>query len=164
MKKLTAIAALPLLAAPAFAQVTGDAAAGESVFSQCQSCHVVENEAGEIVAGRNSRTGPNLYGVALRQAGSLDTYDRYSDSMVEAGEQGMVWDEANFVPYVQDPTGHLREVLDSRRARGAMSYRLRDEQEAYDVYAYLVSIGPELTEEQQGFLMDASEMPAGGDS
>lgn len=164
MQKFTAIAALSMMAAPAFAQVTGDAAAGEAVFSQCQSCHVVVNDAGETLAGRNSQTGPNLYGVALRQAGSLETYDRYSDSMVEAGEAGMVWDEANFVPYVQDPTGHLREVLDSRRARGSMSYRLRDEQDAYDVYAYLVSLGPELTEEEQGFLMDASEMPMDGDS
>ncbi|MGR3541853.1 MAG: c-type cytochrome [Hasllibacter sp.] len=162
MQKITALAALALTAAPAFAEahLTGDAEAGESVFSQCQSCHVVQNDEGEVLAGRNAQTGPNLYGVALRQAGSLESYDRYSDSMVEAGEQGMVWDEANFVPYVQDPTGHLREVLDSRRVRGAMSYRLRSEEDAYDVYAYLVSLGPELSEEEQGMLMDAS----GGDS
>ena len=159
MQKITALAALALTAAPAFADahLTGDAAAGEGVFSQCQSCHVVVNDEGETLAGRNSQTGPNLYGVALRQAGTHPEYDRYSDSMVEAGEAGMVWDEANFVPYVQDPTGHLREVLDDRRARGSMSYRLRSEEDAYNVYAYLVSLGPELSEEEQGMLMGGSE-------
>lgn len=143
-----------LFAAPVTAvaqvQLVGDPAAGEQAFNQCASCHVVANEAGDLLAGRGAQTGPNLYGVALRQAGSLDF--RYSDSMVLAGEQGLVWDEANFVPYVQDPTGHLRAVLDDERARGKMTYKLRDEQQAYDIYAYLVQLGPELTEEQQGQL------------
>ena len=150
MKLTATLAAATLLAAPAFAQATGDPAAGEEAFSQCVTCHVVEHE-GEVLAGRNAKTGPNLYGVALRQYGVVEDF-RYSDSMVEAGEAGNVWTEANFVPYVQDPTGHLREVLDDRRARGKMTYKLRDEQEAFDIYAYLVSIGPELTEEEQGQL------------
>ena len=150
MKYTATLAAATLLAAPAVAQTSGDSAAGEEAFGQCITCHVVENE-GEVLAGRNAKTGPNLYGVALRQYGVVEGF-RYSDSMVEAGDAGNVWTEANFVPYVQDPTGHLREVLDDRRARGKMTYKLRDEQEAVDIYAYLVSIGPELSEEEQGQL------------
>jgi cytochrome c len=143
-KPLTVAAAL--LAAPLAVQaqdVTGDAAAGEEAFSQCVSCHVVESPDGETLAGRGAQTGPNLYGVAMRQAGIIEGF-RYSDSMVEAGEAGMVWDEANFAPYLQDPTGHLREVLDDRRARGKMTYRLRGgDEEALNIYAYLAQFGAE---------------------
>ena len=123
-----------------------DPAAGEEAFAQCATCHVVQDEAGETLAGRGARTGPNLYGVAMRQAGAVEGF-RYSDSMIEAGEQGLVWDEANFVPYLMDPTGHLREVLDDPRARGKMTYKLRDEQEAHDLYAYLAQFGPEPSED-----------------
>jgi cytochrome c len=150
MKFTTTIAAATLLAGPAFAQASGDPAAGEEAFGQCVTCHVVEHE-GEVLAGRNAQTGPNLYGVALRQYGVVEGF-RYSDSMVEAGEAGNVWTEAAFQGYLPDPTGHLREVLDDRRARGKMTYRLRDEQEAVDIFAYLVSIGPELSEEEQAQL------------
>ena len=148
--KLAGIFALGVLGAgPAFAEahVTGDAAAGETAFRQCVSCHVVQNDEGEVLAGRRAKTGPNLYGVALRPYGALDDY-RYSDDMAAAGEAGNVWAEAAFVAYVQDPTGHLREVLDDPSARGKMTYRLRKEADAFDIWAYLVSLGPELTEEE----------------
>ena len=70
--KLTA-AVLALVAAPAFAQEvpSGDVAAGEKVFAKCQTCHVVANEAGEVLAGKNSKTGPNLYGLPGRVAGTM---------------------------------------------------------------------------------------------
>ena len=139
---LAAIAAASL-AAPAFAdghvEASGDAAAGEGEFRQCQSCHVVESPDGEVLAGRNARTGPNLYGIAGRTAGVIEDF-RYSDIMVLAGEQGMVWDEANFVPYLQDPTGHLQEVTGDG-GRGKMSYRVRDETDAVNLYAYLAQFG-----------------------
>ena len=156
MKFAATLALGALSAAPAFAEahVMGDAAAGEGVFRQCQTCHVVVNDAGETLAGRNARTGPNLYGVALRPYGSVEDF-RYSDDMVAAGEAGNVWTEAAFVPYVQDPTGHLREVLDDSSARGSMTFRLRSEEDAVNVWAYLVSLGPELTEEQMQQLSGA---------
>ncbi|PWR02919.1 cytochrome C [Meridianimarinicoccus roseus] len=131
----TALTALPMAAA---AQ-SGDAAAGEKAFRGCQACHVVENAAGDVLAGRNAKTGPNLYQVAGRPAGSIDGF-RYSDSMAAAGEAGLVWDEESFVAYVQDPTGFLREYLDDSGARGAMSYKVRKEEDAVDLYAYLSSL------------------------
>lgn len=160
--------AATLLSAPAFAgghAGEGDAEAGEAAFNQCQTCHVVKNDDGETLAGRNARTGPNLYGIIGRQAGSVDGF-RYSDAMVEAGEAGLIWNEVDFVPYVMDPTAHLREYLDDRRARGKMAYKVRDEDDAKNLYAYLVSIGPELDEEAQAALMEAAEASpfAEGDS
>ena len=144
MKLLLLTAALGLLAAPVLAEshASGDAAAGEEAFGkQCVTCHVVVNEAGETLAGRNARTGPNLYGVAGRTLGSLDDF-RYGKSLVEAGEAGNVWTEENFVGYVQDPTSWLSETLDNKRARGKMSYKVRDEADAINLYAFLASIGP----------------------
>ena len=143
MKKFTIAAAFAVLAAPAFADghaaTVGDAAAGEEQFNrQCVACHVVADASGEVLAGRNARTGPNLFGLAGRQIGSVEDF-RYGDSIVELGETGAVWTEEAFVGYVQDPTGWLRETLDDRRARGKMAYQVRQEDQAYDLYAYLAT-------------------------
>lgn len=137
-----AIAALAVTPVLAESHASGDAGDGEKVFRQCQSCHVVVDDSGETLAGRNAKTGPNLYGIAGRTAGTVDGFG-YSDAMVAAGEAGLVWDEANFVAYVQDPTGFLREYLDDSSARGAMSFKVRKEEDATNVYAYLASLGPE---------------------
>ena len=143
MKKFALAAALSVLAAPAFAEThastQGDAAAGEEQFNrQCVACHVVQNDAGEVLAGRNAQVGPNLYGVAGRTLGSVPDY-AYGDAIVALGETGEIWTEENFVGYVQDPTGWLREKLDDRRARGKMAYQVRDEAQAYDLYAFLAT-------------------------
>lgn len=140
-KTLLAAAATAMLAPAAWADghASGDAAAGEGAFRQCVACHIVANDAGETLAGRNARTGPNLYAIAGRAIGAQDGF-RYSPSMAAAGEAGLMWDEASFVAYVQDPTGYLREALDDGSARGAMAFRVRSEEDALNLYAYLVSL------------------------
>ncbi|WP_246082592.1 c-type cytochrome [Rubellimicrobium rubrum] len=121
---------------------TGDAAAGEEHFNrQCIACHVVQNEAGEVLAGRNAKVGPNLYGVAGRVAGSYPDY-AYSELMTTYGATGAVWEEANFTAYVQDPTGYLREATGETSGRSKMAYQVRDEQEAHDLWAYLATFAP----------------------
>jgi cytochrome c len=143
MKYLTLAAAMALLSAPAFAQeLTGDAAAGEEQFGrQCVACHVVVNEAGETLAGRNARVGPNLYQMPGNVMAHVEGFD-YSDAFVELRERGDVWTEELFVAYVQDPTAFLREQTENRRARGKMAFQVRDAQQAADIYAYLSSIAP----------------------
>lgn len=131
----TALTAMPLVAS---AQ-SGDAAAGEKAFRGCQACHVVVNDAGDTLAGRNAKTGPNLYKVSGRTAGSVEDF-RYSDAMVAAGEAGLVWDEETFAAYVQDPTGFLQTYLNDSGARGSMSYKVRKPEEAVDLYAYIASL------------------------
>lgn len=136
-----AFAAAALTVGPALAlEVTGDAAAGEKAFKQCTTCHVVVNDEGETLAGRNAKVGPNLYKVPGRHAGAVEGF-RYSKSMQEAGENGLIWTEAEVVKYAQDPTGYLREYLGDSKARGAMTHKVRKEQEAIDVFAYLASLG-----------------------
>ena len=118
---------------------SGDAAAGEKEFNKCKSCHmIVADDGTEIVKG--GRTGPNLYGIVGRQAGTVEDF-RYGDSLVAAGEKGLVWDEATFVAYVQDPKKFLAEYLDDSGARSKMSFRLKSGME--DIYSYLVSVGPQ---------------------
>ena len=129
---------LVLLPLPALAQ---DIAEGERQFArQCISCHVVATPAREVLAGRTARTGPNLYGIAGRLAGSRPDFN-YSDSLAGYGAAGAVWAEGNAVPYLLDPTGFLREALGDRRARSKMAYQVRDESQARDIWAYLVTIG-----------------------
>lgn len=141
MMRISIAAALAIVASPAFADghasTRGDVAAGEQQFNrQCIACHVVQDASGEVLAGRTAKVGPNLFGLAGQQIGSVEGF-RYGDAIVEYGEAGNVWTEEAFVAYVQDPTGWLREVLENRRARGKMAYQVRDEDQAYDIYAYL---------------------------
>ncbi|MCA1775730.1 MAG: cytochrome C, partial [Loktanella sp.] len=69
---------------------------------------------------------------------------RYSKGLVSAGEEmGMEWNEETFVAYVQDPTGWMRETLDDNRARSKMAYKLRSDEDAADVWAYITSLDPE---------------------
>jgi cytochrome c len=143
MKHFLAVAALAALASPAFADAhlgPGDPAAGEAAFSKCQSCHVVQNDAGEVLAGRNAKTGPNLFGIVGRQAGTFDGF-RYKKSIVEAGEGGLVWDAATLTAYLQDPTAFLKETLGDNGARSGMAFKVRSEEEAADLAAFLATFG-----------------------
>jgi len=160
MFKATLTASL-LLAAPALAQdvASGDASKGEAVFKQCAACHVVENDAGEVLAGRAGKVGPNLYGVSGRTLGTYPDF-RYSKSMVAAGEAGTVWNEENFAGYVKDPTGWLKELLDDKRARGNMAFKLRSEEDAANVWAYVTSLDPDAGAGAEDAAADSSEEPA----
>lgn len=119
----------------------GDPAAGEEQFRrQCVACHVVADDSGTVLAGRNAKIGPNLFGIAGRQIGSVDGF-RYGDSILEVGAAGTPWTEQSFVSFVQNPTNWLRETLDNRRARSKMAYQVRNEGQAFDIYAYLATFG-----------------------
>ncbi len=139
--RISVMALAALTAAPAFAE--GDAANGEAVFARvCVQCHNVVDADGELLAGRaNVRTGPNLYGIVGRQAGSYEGF-RYGGSIVEAGESGLVWDEATMVQYIPRATDFLKEYTGNARARGNMANQRVSEDEARDIVAYLVSLAP----------------------
>lgn len=147
MKMLkTAAVGFALVAGPAFADghATGDAAAGENVFSKCKACHSIVDADGEAIV-KGGRNGPNLYGLYTRQAGTEEEFGKkYGDSLIEAGEKGLIWDEETFVTYVADPRAFLREYNDDKRARSKMSFKLGDETDARNLWAYLVSVGPEV--------------------
>jgi cytochrome c len=131
---LLVLAALSL-AAPAFA--AGDPAMGESEFKKCKSCHaIIAGDGTEIIKG--GKTGPNLYGVVGRAAGSTDF--AYSDALKAAGAAGLIWDEAALVTYLADPTAFLRDKTGDAAARSKMAFKLA--KGAEDIVAYLASVAP----------------------
>jgi cytochrome c len=135
--KLTALALLStIIAAPAFA--AGDAEAGAKVFNKCQTCHVVANEAGETLAGKNAKTGPNLYGIIGRAAGTYPDF-KYGESIVALGASGFTWTEADLVSYVADPAKFLKDKLGDTKAKSKMVFKLNNETEAANVAAFLAS-------------------------
>ncbi|SDE13306.1 c-type cytochrome [Ruegeria marina] len=137
MNRIIATAFACVLAVPALA--SGDAEKGEKGFNKCKSCHMVESPAGETIV-KGGKTGPNLYGVVGRAAGSAEDY-KYSDSMTAAGEKGLVWDEETFVAYTQDPAGFLKTYLDDTAAKSKMTFKLKSGGE--DIFAFLESVAAE---------------------
>ena len=147
MKKMSVIAAaFGLLASPVLADghATGDAEAGEKVFSKCKACHSVVDAEGEVIV-KGGRNGPNLYGLYTRVAGTEEDFaKKYGDDLVATGEAGLEWNETEFVQYVADPRKFLRAYLDDSKAKSKMSFKLKDAEDAANVWAYLVSVGPEV--------------------
>lgn len=142
MKQIASAALVALIAGPVLAQdaPSGDAAAGEQAFArQCVACHVVVDADGTKLAGRNARTGPNLYGVAGAVIGHQDDFN-YGNGIAELTERGDVWTEEAFIGYVQNPTAWLKEATGDDSVRGKMGYRVRSEEDALDLYAYLASL------------------------
>lgn len=137
MNRLIATAIVGLLATPVLAE--GDAAKGEKTFNKCKACHSIVSDSGETIV-KGGKTGPNLYGVVGRTAGTYEDF-RYGDDIVAAGEAGLVWDEESFTTYVEDPRAFLQETLDDKKAKSKMSFKLKKGGE--DVYAYLMSLTAE---------------------
>ncbi|MFN4098332.1 MAG: c-type cytochrome [Pararhodobacter sp.] len=146
--KAAALAA-PLLLAPALAQdMEGDADSGETLFGRnCISCHVIADGDGETLAGRQARTGPNLYGVMGAEPGTAHDF-AYSPALIAYGETGVIWEEENTTSYLLNPTAHLRDALEDPGARGRMTYQMRSESDARDVAAFLARF-PAGTEETE---------------
>ncbi|MGR3323276.1 MAG: c-type cytochrome [Pseudooceanicola sp.] len=126
------LGALALLASPALAE--GDPAKGEQEFNKCKSCHMIESADETIVRG--GKTGPNLYGVVGRAAGTAEGF-RYGDDLVAAGEAGLVWDAEQLAEYMEDPREFLREYLDDNAAKSRMTFKMK--RNAEDVAAYLAT-------------------------
>lgn len=142
----TAAFGLLMSVGPAFADghATGDAEAGAKVFAKCKACHSIVDADGETVV-KGGRTGPNLYGLYTRVAGTQEDFGKkYGKSLVAVGEAGTAWDEEAFVSYVADPKAWLRETLDDKKARSKMSFKLGKAEDAANVWAYIVSVGPEV--------------------
>ncbi|MCL6282394.1 c-type cytochrome [Ruegeria sp. 2012CJ41-6] len=128
-----AIAAL-MLATPALAE--GDAEAGKKAFNKCKACHTIVSASDEVIV-KGGKTGPNLYGIIGRTAGTEEGY-KYGPSIVAAGEAGLVWDEATFVEYTTDPKKFLQTYLDDPKAKSKMTFKLKKGGE--DIYAFLASV------------------------
>ncbi len=83
---------LALLVVGATAQAAGDPARGAQVARACLACH-------SLSPGRNL-TGPSLWNVVGRKAGTADGFGRYSAALKTSG---LRWDEQHLDAWLKDP-------------------------------------------------------------
>ncbi len=136
MHKLITALVIATFAAPAYA--AGDAAKGESDFKKCKACHSIVKDDGTAVV-KGGKTGPNLYGVIGRTAGTAADF-KYGDSIVAAGAAGVIWDEALLVAYLADPTTFLKDKTGDAASKSKMTFKLAKGGE--DIAAYLATMKP----------------------
>ncbi len=83
-----AFTALTILAASSgMALAAGDAEAGMKMFNQCQTSQIVAD--GNVLAGTNAMTGPNLFGIIDRPAASHEGF-RHGEGIPEVAAKGVV--------------------------------------------------------------------------
>ncbi|TCL65203.1 cytochrome c family protein [Rhizobium sp. BK251] len=95
---LTAAAFALLCASGASAQ-EGDVAAGGTVFKKCALCHIADSD--------KNKVGPSLNHVFGRTAGTHPDF-KYSNAMVDAGKNGLVWDDTTLRDYLHDPKAKVK--------------------------------------------------------
>ena len=92
---------------------------GKHKFAQCRSCHTTGQ-------GGPAMTGPNLWGVFGRKAGSLDGF-AYSDGVKAAG---FAWDVDHLDKWITDP----RAMIPGTKMT---FFGIKDPKDRVDVIAYL---------------------------
>lgn len=98
---------------------TADLVNGKQKFAQCAACHT-------LIQGGPNMTGPNLYGIIGRKAGSAPSFD-YSDGVKAAG---FTWDAAHIDTWITNPAAMIPGTR--------MTYLgLKDAKDRADVIAYV---------------------------
>jgi cytochrome c len=92
MKRLVLLALVMIASQTAAFSQQGDASRGRQAFRACAACHSLE-------PGRNM-TGPSLAGLWGRQAGGLESFERYSDALKSSG---IIWDDRSLDGWLSDP-------------------------------------------------------------
>lgn len=101
-----------------YQSLTGDPRAGQRVFAQCMTCHVVQE-------GQN-RVGPSLYNIIGREAGTIEGF-RYSDANKNSG---IIWTEPTMFAYLENPQAFIPGTI--------MAFPgVPDPQDRADVIAYI---------------------------
>lgn len=111
-----------LVCVPVAASAAGDAVHGAEVFKKCSACHNAEKPENKI--------GPNLVEIIGRRAGTMASYETYSDAMKKAGADGLVWDEQTLAKYLAAPKALV--------PKNRMPFTgLKSQQDIDDVISYL---------------------------
>ncbi|AGT09489.1 c-type cytochrome [Paracoccus aminophilus] len=136
---ILATLAATLLAVPAFAQDAGDAAKGENEFKKCKACHMIQAPDGTDVV-KGGKTGPNLYGVVGRKAGTAEGF-KYSDALTKLGEAGEVWTQEDLEAYITDPNKYVEDKVGDKTLKTKMTFKMAKNQP--DVVAFLAKNSPD---------------------
>jgi cytochrome c len=124
MKSALAVAALALAASVIGAHAQ-DIAAGEQSFKKCFPCH-------SIGEGAKNKVGPELNGLDGRHSGTAPGY-AYSEANKKSG---IVWDEATFKEYINDPRGKIPGTK-------MIFSGIKKESEVANLWAFLKQFGPD---------------------
>ena len=99
----------------------GDIAKGEKTFKKCAACHSVDKE--------KNKTGPHLVNLFGREAGSLESYKKYSKAIKTSG---IVWNEETLDGFLAKPKSYLKGTK--------MAFAgLKKEEDRANIIAYLKS-------------------------
>ena len=120
---LALLAAIVVSTGPAKAD--GDAAKGKKVFNRCRACH-------SIKPGKNM-TGPSLFGVVGRKAGTAEGYTRYHGLK----DANWTWTEKLLMEYLKDPRKFDKEHTGKN---SLMVLKLPKESDRENVIAYLKTL------------------------
>ena len=85
----------------------GDPALGAAFFKKCQSCHQAGDQA-------KNRVGPQLNDILGRTAGGLEG-GKYSKSMIQAGQDGLIWSAETLDTFLENPKSFVAKTLMSFR-------------------------------------------------
>ena len=97
----------------------GDALRGQQDFRACAPCHSLEPD--------RNMTGPSLAGLWGRKAGSLPSFERYSDALKSSG---IIWDDRSLDGWLTDPD---RTVPDNEMPFNG----IKDARDRADLLAFL---------------------------
>jgi len=145
MKTILSTAAALIALSGTAALAEGDIAAGEKDFGKCKACHAIASPDGDVIV-KGGKTGPNLWGVVGRAAGTDEEFKRYSDEIQQLGADGFVWTVEEIAAYTPNASAFLEEKLGLSKVRTAMTpQRLKD---PTDVAAYLAQFGADEAEDE----------------
>jgi cytochrome c len=92
MSKFAIVALVTFASLPSALAESGDASRGQQAFRACAPCHSLEPD--------RNMTGPSLANLWGRKAGSLPSFDRYSDALKSSA---IVWDDRALDGWLTDP-------------------------------------------------------------
>ena len=120
--KLALIFLVTLIYGGAYAENLISISRGAKIFEKCQVCH-------QIGEGAVNSLGPQLNDIFGRSAGDLPGV-KYSKSMIQAGEKGLVWNSETLNSFIENPKRLI--------AKTQMSFRgLKKEDDRKNLLLYL---------------------------
>ncbi len=123
------------------ATAAGNAELGKIVFKQCKACH-------QIGEGAENAVGPVLTGVVGRKTATYPGYS-YGKYMRKVAKTGMVWDEEKINEWLKSPKKYLRKLLDTRKAKAKMRFKLKKQKDRDNVIAYLKTFSASMKPEKK---------------